>query len=59
VVGEPAPGTAALALVGEQVEAGQLVRVLDKLVAEAAEGAAAVDSALQPIGQRGDRPRAP
>jgi hypothetical protein len=33
------------------VEAGQLVRVLGELVAEAAEGASAVDRPLQPIGQ--------
>jgi hypothetical protein len=51
VVGEPVTSTPALALVGEQVEAGQLVRMLGQRVAEAAEGAAAVDRVLERISE--------
>ena len=52
MVGEPAAGAAPLALVGEAVEAGQLVRVPVELGAEAPESARAVDRPLQPSGER-------
>jgi len=53
VIGEPASGPPTLALVGEQMKPGELLRMGGELVAEAAKRAPPVERALEASGQRG------